>query len=73
MPSITTFLTPLHIATSKGQISVVEMILKEVTDKNPAKNDGILTPLHLAALIGDMNLLELIAKDVKELGIKDKR
>ena len=43
--------TPLHMAAFKGYFEICKLILENVDDKNPSRNDGT-TPLYMAAQFG---------------------
>ena len=58
-------MTPHHLAAKFGHLALCELIIPEVTNKNPeSKNeahDGF-TPLHFAAQMGHVSICELIIK-----------
>ena len=47
-----------------GGKEIVELIIKNVTDKNPANRYGV-TPLHNAALIGKFDMFQFIFENAK--------
>jgi ankyrin repeat protein len=59
--------TPLHVATRKGQVDVVKLLLQSRADAN-AKNDYKLTPLHLATV---PEIARLLIKSNADLEAKD--
>ena len=62
--------TPLHEAAWKGHLSVCQLIVDNVDDKNP-KNDNGKTPLHLASENGHSLVVQLILENVNNKNPKD--
>ena len=67
--------TPLHIAAENGHLSLCQLIIENVTVKNPKDKDGR-TPLHLSAKRGHLQvyrmLLEYAKKDILKIYIPPK-
>ena len=57
--------TPLHIAARKGHLSVCELIIKHIKDKNPKDASGM-TPLHYAAKNGHFQICQLLLESIKK-------
>ena len=57
-------ITPLHRAAENGHVSVCELIMSHLKDKNPRDYDGN-TPLHSAAQKGHFELCCLILENIK--------
>ena len=57
-------ITPLHRAAENGHVSVCELIMSHLKDKNPRDDNGN-TPLHSAALKGHFELCRLILDNIK--------
>ena len=67
--------TPLHEAAKYGHSAAYQLIMENVTDKNPCcpywykgreEHGNNLTPLHLAAANGHLKMYELIFQNVKD-------
>lgn len=52
-------ITPLHIAASKGHLSICELIIANGVDKNPKELRECNTPFHFAALNGHASICRL--------------
>ena len=61
-------LTALHLGADKGDLTLCEMIIKNVENKNPAGKDSAkgTTPLHCAAIHGHVKVCEFILRHVEE-------
>ncbi|MEA2988063.1 MAG: hypothetical protein QOG83_774 [Alphaproteobacteria bacterium] len=57
--------TPLHIAASRGNIAMVELLLTNKADVNAGTFDG--TPLHVAAMNGQLAVVELLIANKAEI------
>ena len=57
-------LTVLHYAAINGHLDIVQLIVTNVENKNPANDFGT-TPLHRAASYGHLDICQLIVENVK--------
>ena len=57
--------TPLHEASQRGHLPVVQHICSLIEDKNP-KDSNDHTPLHLAALCGHLDTVKFLVKHVED-------
>ena len=55
--------TPLHLAASNGHFSVCELIIDNISEKNPEDQFGW-TPLHSAAQNGHLRVCKLILSNI---------
>ena len=58
-------MTPLHIAAESGQLSVCQLIISNIEDKNPKATYG-LTPFHLAAEAGHLDICQLFISNIED-------
>ena len=65
-------MTLLHKAAEKGYLSLCQLIVVNVDDKNP-KNNSDWTPLHEAAENGHLSVCQLIVENVDDKNPKDNR
>jgi ankyrin repeat protein len=56
--------TPLHFAARKGQLAVCQLMLDNLSDKNPATKTARVTPLHMAARDGHVAVCKLIMENL---------
>ena len=56
--------TPFHLAAQQGQLAVCQLMVQELSDKNPAATTSRVTPLHYAAQYGHVDICKLILENV---------
>lgn len=71
MPEQCRGLTPLHIASSHGQVEAAWLLLDSEADVN-AKGDGGWTPLHVATCNGHLKVGKLLLKRNATWDIRNK-
>ena len=63
--------TTLHIAAENGHLTIVELIISHLTQKNP-RNKRLRTPLDLAAENGHFDIFQLIMENFKKKNPKNR-
>ena len=63
-------ITPLHRAAEGGHVSVCNLIIPHLKDKNPKDYDGR-TPLYLAAQNGHLEVCRLIIDNIEDPALKN--
>jgi len=63
--------TPLHFASDKGFLSIVEYLVNQKADVNSKNNDGQ-TPLHLAIEKDQENIVEYLVELKININSRDK-
>ena len=59
-----------QLGNGNGHLSICQLIVDNVDDKNPKSNDG-LTPLHCAAAYGHLSVCQLIFESVDDKNPND--
>ena len=55
--------TPLHNAAENGHFEICQLIIENVTDKNPSNKSGE-TPLEIATKKGYSNIIQLFTENI---------
>ena len=58
--------TPLYFAAEHGHLSICQLIIEKIEDKNPKGSTFGWTPLHCAALNGHFAICKLIMDNVED-------
>jgi len=61
--------TPLHLAASRGNKSIVELLIQQGADVNAQSRDGS-TPIYLAAFAGQKEIVEILLQHGAQMDIE---